>query len=169
MSFFSKLFRNSDSELAARGLPTKKELNPHGDPDGSYAERHFKGKTLSDAEIILGDGSALYYEDLMWMGPKAFSYYLPAALTYLMSDDSRDDDDTVNQLLGIFELRIKQGDSDIENSRETILKICRYVIENNDKFDIRDDYSKYDAQEHRYIGLAERYEILEDRLKGEKA
>src|SRR3981081_234663 len=79
-------------------LPTRDEINVHGSPDEESACEHFFGKTQAEAERLFRSNSAYYQEDLMWMGPRAFHFYLPAAASYVMSDAARGDGDFVSCL-----------------------------------------------------------------------
>jgi hypothetical protein len=72
-------------------LPTAREINPvPTDLDGKCAERHFLGKTLQQAEALFREASILYQEDLMFMGPIAFRFYVQAAISYIQSDAATD-------------------------------------------------------------------------------
>lgn len=66
------------AELAMVTLPTAEELNPYDDLDGRVACRHFLGKSLAEAEALFRENEIYYQEDLMWMGAKAFCFYVQA-------------------------------------------------------------------------------------------
>jgi len=67
-------------------LPTEREINPIAeDLDGQTAVRHFLGKSVDDIVAVLDEYSLAYQEDLMWMGPQAFCFYLPAFLQHFQS------------------------------------------------------------------------------------
>ena len=66
---------------------------PNGSLDEGSACKHFLGKTLTEAEALFREASLYYQEDLMWMGPRAFQFYLPAALNDLKSEAARGPND----------------------------------------------------------------------------
>lgn len=71
--------------------PTREEINVFDSLDERVACEHFLGKDLSQAEALFRENGALHQEDLMWMGPVAFAYYLPAACRYLASRAADED------------------------------------------------------------------------------
>ena len=83
-------------------LPTAKEINPYDDLDGQYAEKHFLGKTLDEAEALFRESSITYQEDLMFMGPVAFRFYVQAAINYVESESARGDSDMISCLQGYW-------------------------------------------------------------------
>lgn len=67
-------------------IPKEQEINPFPeDLDGQAAVRNFLGKSVDDAELMFREQSDFYGEDLMFMGPVAFRYYIPAACRYVRS------------------------------------------------------------------------------------
>jgi hypothetical protein len=55
-------------------LPKKDEINVYGSLDEKRATEHFLGKTLEQAKSLFRMNNLCYFEDLMWMGPKAFNF-----------------------------------------------------------------------------------------------
>jgi hypothetical protein len=70
-------------------LPTAEELNPFDDLDGRVACRHFLGKSLAEAEALFRENEIYYQEDLMWMGAKAFCFYVQAAMNYVRRERTK--------------------------------------------------------------------------------
>ena len=67
-------------------LPTRQDINPWNDEtDGQTACEHYLGKSLEEAEAMLHEDYWRYGEDLMYMGPVAFRFYLPAVAQVLRS------------------------------------------------------------------------------------
>jgi hypothetical protein len=65
-------------------LPTVEEINPVPENlDGQNAVRNFLGKSLDEAEALFRESSITYQEDLMFMGPPAFRFYVLAAINYI--------------------------------------------------------------------------------------
>jgi hypothetical protein len=65
-------------------LPTAEEI-ANDSLDGRYAIKHFLGKTLAEAEELFAEGCAhgiplTYTEDLYFMEPVGFRFYIRAAV-----------------------------------------------------------------------------------------
>ncbi len=59
-------------------LPTAAEINVYDSLDERYACKNFLGKNLGEAEELFRENALHYSEDLEWMGPVAFRYYIRA-------------------------------------------------------------------------------------------
>jgi hypothetical protein len=115
--------------------PTADELvgpPPHG-LDEKCAPKNFLGKTQIEARKMCQ--SAAVTEDFTYMAPAGLCYYLPAALSYLESDDSSGDWQFAHGLtcalstqVGIFGMR---GEPLI-----LIKEIAEYCDRNRSKFDL---------------------------------
>src|SRR5688572_183983 len=102
-------------------LPTAREINPiPEDLDGQCAEQHFLAKSLEEAEALFREASIVYQEDLMFMGPIAFRFYVQAAINYIQSESSTGDADIIYCLTGILEHRL-------ENEAEELLPIAEQL------------------------------------------
>lgn len=107
-------------------LPTESEINPIPDDlDGQVAVKHFLGKTVQDAVAMFADNSLVYQEDLMWMGPKAFCFYLPAVLKHFRQES---DPDLVASIASVLEFRLEHDATDIRPSFPTIAAICAHLL-----------------------------------------
>ncbi|GMU81056.1 MAG: hypothetical protein AMXMBFR47_09270 [Planctomycetota bacterium] len=71
------------------GLPTREEINVYDSLDERVAVEHFLGRTLDEAEYLFCENPLRYFEDLMWMGPIAFRFYVIAAIRYLTRSPRR--------------------------------------------------------------------------------
>ena len=69
------------------------------------AAAHFLGKSIEEAELLFREDSARYQEDLMWMGPRAYEYYVEAARRYAASAHAADDAEFVDALAEIVRFR----------------------------------------------------------------
>src|SRR6185437_15714897 len=58
-------------------LPTAEEINVFDSLDELDAVEHFLGKDLEQAQSLFRENFLRYQEDLMFMGPKAFQFYVP--------------------------------------------------------------------------------------------
>ena len=121
--------RKRSSSSQASGLPTAREINPYDDLDGRDAERHFLGKTLDEAFALFSSGFYRYQEDLMFMGPVAFRYYLPAAVRHVESapDCSIPSDDEL--LLCVLKFHWEWEREELAPLRELISAYCRGALE----------------------------------------
>lgn len=115
-------------------LPTKDEINVHNSLDEITACEHFFNKTLLEAEELFRENSSYYQEDLMWMGPRAFNFYLRSVINYLQSDNSAGDDHLIDCLYEIFVFRSKEKEFLL--AIDNVNKLIDYVINNYKKFDI---------------------------------
>jgi hypothetical protein len=136
-------------------LPRREDINVHDSLDEISASDHFYGKTLEEAEALFREDAYRYQEDLMWMGPRAFAFYLPAVSSYLRSDDSAGDDALVDALYNIFEFRM--AETEFPLASDTVRRIVDYVVEHFEKFAV--DTSIYGD-------LLDRYRKLQARLEG---
>jgi hypothetical protein len=139
-------------------LPTANEINPTGDSlDGKHAERMFLGKTLEEAEGLFRENSLFYQEDLMFMGPMGFRYYVFAAINYLRSGASEGDSDMASSFAGLLEQRVKFELKELSPIAGDLASICRYMVDN---------YGKFKVAAHIYGDVRSRYAALEQIFLG---
>ena len=124
------------------------------DLDGWHAWETFGGRTLEEAYAIFSQNALAYQEDLMWMAPKPFCFYLPIALRYLESEQSRGDSDIINCLASDIDFHFEKG-HDISDAFSCIKIICDQVLTH---------YSKYDVNEEIYGDLRQQYEALRRKI-----
>lgn len=108
-------------------LPSRDEINVHDSLDERSACDSFLGKTLEQAEALFHENSLDYQEDLMWMGPTAFCFYLPAFLNYLRSDSATDAD--LSGLAMILEYRLENDATALPPIAPQVVSICRYILD----------------------------------------
>lgn len=87
-------------------LPTAAEINIHDDFDEQWAVKNFLGRSLEEAQDLFAENFLFYSEDLMWMGPVAFCYYVRAAIAFLLSPSAKGHADSVGTFCMILEFRI---------------------------------------------------------------
>lgn len=117
-------------------LPTREEINVHDSPDERSACERFLGKTLPQAEALFRENALLVQEDLMFMGPRAFCYYVQAAIGYIESDDSSGDADMINCFAGILEHRREQGAGDLSSVAPRLASVCAHIVADYDRFEV---------------------------------
>jgi hypothetical protein len=136
-------------------LPTREDIVVYGMLDELTACEHFLGKSLDDAEQLFRDNSAFYQEDLMWMGPVAFRFYVEAAIRYLRSPAAKGDDAMVSCLAAIIQFRLEYEPREVVPVAPQLHSICDYIDRNWDKFDVNPEI---------YVGRRERYKALQQTL-----
>jgi hypothetical protein len=116
-------------------LPTAKEINPVPENlDGRCAERHFLGKTLEEAEALFRESSITYQEDLMFMGPSAFRFYVHAVINYVRSETATGDSDIISCFASILEHRLEFEADELPPVAPQLASICAYILQRYDKF-----------------------------------
>jgi hypothetical protein len=117
-------------------IPTFEEINVYDTLDERVAVTNFLGKDRQAAEALFRENFVYYQEDLMWMGPKAFCYYLPAALAYVVSDESNIGSTELSMLLNVIEFQLRYN----EEAIAPVFPALRYGIDELlDSFDRFDD------------------------------
>ena len=135
--------------------PSERDINVYNSLDEITARDHFLDKTIEEAEELFRENSAVYQEDLMWMGPRAFHYYLPAVINYLKSEHAAGDDHLIHCLHEIIRFRSEQeGLSSL--ATDPVLELVDYVI---------DSYAKFDVDAVAYGDVLGKYEKLKTELE----
>jgi len=116
-------------------LPTREEINVHDSLDERSACRNFFGKTLDEAEGLFRENFLYFQEDLMWMGPVAFRFYVSAAIRYLQSEKSKGDSDAVNCFVGLLEFRWENDSEEVQPIASELAAALNYLVENRKKFE----------------------------------
>jgi hypothetical protein len=114
-------------------LPTEADINVFDSLDERSAVRNFLGKTIDEAEAMFRENAFYPCEDLMWMGPKAFCFYVTSAIRYLESDASAGDSDAVNCFVGTVEHRLSFSDA-IEPSFPALREAMRFLLDHWDRY-----------------------------------
>ena len=115
-------------------MPTKAEINVKDTLAEQAACEHFLGKSLPEAEALLCGDSFLYQEDLLWMGPRAFRYYIQAAVQYVVSPASQNDAEFTTCLATILQTRLVQKSPEYAPIASTLSTLCEYILGNPEKF-----------------------------------
>ncbi len=136
-------------------LPTEEEINVFDSLDERVAVKHFLGKDLAQATSLFRENFLRYQEDLMWMGPIAFQFYVRAAIEYLLSEDADNDADAVNTFCGLIEFRLKNDASEIAAAKTIMREGIRLILEG---------FDRYGCAHEVYADIAKRYRELLSRL-----
>ncbi len=102
--------QRSTSQMNTR-LPSAEEINVFDSLDERSAVEHFLGKDLEQAEALFRED--LYWEDLMWMGPIAFRFYVSAAINYLLSDEAENDAYAASSFCSLIGFRLDHKPADV--------------------------------------------------------
>ena len=136
-------------------LPNANDINVDNSLDEQWAMKNFLGKTIADAEALFRENDLHYLDDLNWMGPKAFCYYVPAAISYLMSESADGASDAVNFFHGIVDNRLLHQRADIVPVIPALHEAVQYVL---------DRWAKFHVDPEIYGGLKQKYARLLGRL-----
>jgi len=127
-----------------RPPPTLLEISPSGDQcdwDTATAIKHFLGKSQEDAFHLFVGATLGHFEDLMYMGPVAFVYYLEPAVRYIESEP----------LGGAFcaaefgflalpiEGQLRDHPEIIPDCCETVKRFCNHVLNHWDRHEIDEE------------------------------
>lgn len=83
-------------------LTSKLDFDPYGgNLDALEAWKEFGGLSLQEAKVKFAGNPFKYSEDFMFMGPKAFAYYLPALIDSLKTALSSEQTAAVFPILGL--------------------------------------------------------------------
>lgn len=137
-------------------LPTRSEIADENDLDGSHAINSFYGKTLKEAEALIAQGCRdsnplTYTEDLLWMEPVGFRFYVRAAIAVCLSDDATGECDFISSMAGTISLWDQQHPGELAPCARLLADFCSAVVT---------QFERYDADPGIYTGLREKYEHL---------
>ena len=143
-------------------LPSMDDIKFYGMPEEEYAIKHFYGKNIEEASALFFESSMTYQEDLLYMGPNAFFYYINSIKPYILSAEGWDDDCFVMCVLGIFENRLKHEPNFrdlLECHKESILEILLIFKKNIENENFPDSFTNvYDI--YNYANFPERLSRL---------
>jgi len=116
-------------------IPTREDINVYDSLDERTACDHFLDKNLEEAEDLFRQNSQYYQEDLMWMGPRAFRYYINAAINYLQSESASGDSDVLLWFGGILGFWLKFYKHELVPVARQLAPACRFLLEHWNRFD----------------------------------
>jgi len=115
-------------------IPTRREINLGNSLDEQCACEHFLGKNPREAEKLFAESFSFYQEDLMWMGPVAFRYYVRAAINYIKSDASSGDPE-VWSLRCPLEYLLEIDPDSLLPIAGLLEDACEYLLNHQSKFE----------------------------------
>jgi hypothetical protein len=135
-------------------LPNREEINVHDSLDERSACKNFLGKNLDEAEAMFRENFLHYQEDLMWMGPVAFQFYVLAAIRYIRGNKSKGDSDAISCFLGLLQFRLEWEPESLRPVAGELTQACKFVAEHFDRFyvddeidgDLRQEFEKMSRQ-----------------------
>ena len=125
---------NGFSRMAA-SPPTAGEINVFDSLDERCAVENFLGKDLEQAQALFRENFLYYQEDLMWMGPIAFRFYVPAAINYLLSKDADYDADAASSFCGLIEFHLDSDTAEIAPVGPTIREGVLGILMDFDRYE----------------------------------
>jgi len=138
--------------------PAEGDINLYDSLDERVAVANFLGKTVADAARLIASNPMRYQEDLMWMGPAAFNYYIDAVDDYVCGPQAAGQSDFIDALAAVLEFRLKHDGSEIDGA-----KVGRLVDH------ILDRYSDYEIESPAHPDLEGRYRRLRQLARGPRA
>jgi hypothetical protein len=124
--------------------------------DDRHAVKMFLGKTLDEAEEMFRRNFLFFQEDLTYMRPVAFRFYVLAAIRYLVSAASTGDSDAASTFCHVLEQRFTRDPEALKPIAEIILDTIRRVL---------DGFARYDCSSEIYGDVQARYRKIEHELK----
>ena len=136
-------------------IPARDEINVYDSLDERVACDHFLGKSLEQAEALFREISLYYQEDLMWMGPTAFRFYVQSYINYLQNDSAADDID-IRCFASILEHRMGVEAAELIAIAPLLAIACRAITNRYDEYSIKPETDD---------DLILQFELLEQRIR----
>lgn len=115
-------------------LPTAQDIDPEDSLDGGIACQHFLGKSLGGAQALFRENPLYYVEDLIWMGPVGFRFYVLALISHLQSEAAVGDAELIDRWVGLLEFRLEQEAAELMPVAFQLAGACGYVAEHRERF-----------------------------------
>jgi hypothetical protein len=141
-------------------LPTRKDINVYNSLDEQSAEKAFLGKELKEAEVMFREGFLSYQEDLMWMGPRAFCFYVQAAIAYLLSPASARDCEAVGSFPLSVEFQLEHYQDQLGPITDPLRNAVAAILSEFDRYDCGGECCNLETR----LQLRARYERLHELL-----
>lgn len=98
------------------------------------AVKHFLGKNLGEAEALFRENALYYQEDLMFMGAKAFRFYVSAYVGYIRSEAAERNASAIHGLIALLEYRLDDEPQELTAVAKDLCAACEYIVEHYDKY-----------------------------------
>lgn len=131
--------------------PTAEDINVFDTLDERSALEHFLGKNTAEAEALFRENFIHYSEDLMWMGHRAFCFYIAPAVNYVLSPEADGDSDAANCFHGCVQFRVEHDPEGIRPA----LPLLRDAVAT-----LASDLGRFEIDPAIYGDLAAKYRVL---------
>lgn len=108
-------------------LPTADEINVYDSLDEREACKNYLGKSLGEVRLMLDSGIGNYWEDLAWMGPKAFEFYLPTVIDVVHAAIDVCETSVYSDFLCLMQVRLVLDPGSLCELRDTLRGICQKI------------------------------------------
>lgn len=140
---------------SAERLPTREEIADDR-LDGFYAIKHFHGKSLAEAEEMFAEAARTrnpltLTEDLSWMEPIGFRFYIQAAIRFALSESAAGESLLIDGLAGTISLWHEHHSGELIPCARLLAEFCGTVVQ---------QFDRYDADPEIFVGLREEYQRL---------
>ena len=115
-------------------LPTSEEINVFDSLDERCAVKNFLGKDLEQARSLFRENFLRYQEDLMFMGPIAFRFYVAAAISYLLGEESASDSDAASSFCGLIAFRLDYEPAEIAPAGSILREGIRGILQGFNRY-----------------------------------
>jgi hypothetical protein len=133
--------------MTPNALPTKEEINPIPEClDGQWAVELFLDKTVEEAETMFQQG--IGWEQLNYLGPVAFRFYLPAAINYLHRELPNTDPPTISWFAYVIDSWL---DYQVNELKPVASALCRLFEEYLDRYSRFEEHDAMASQALEYF------------------
>jgi hypothetical protein len=140
-------------------IPTKKEINPYDDLDAIEACKTFFGKDLVAAEKMFEARPSGYADDLLFMGPVAFRYYVRAAIRFLLNESATGQAGLINSFCCALHCRWENDLEELRPVAGQLAHACGYIAEHFD------EYNLVPKTEEEWAQLRQAHQKVDDRSR----
>jgi len=106
-------------------LPTASEINVYDTLDEREACKNYLGKSVEEVRQMLASGIGNYWEDLAWMGPNAFHFYLPIVIEAVRIAIDKSESDHLGEFLTLVECRIVLDSDSLLPCASELIDVCQ--------------------------------------------
>ncbi|WP_459556127.1 hypothetical protein [Lacunimicrobium album] len=116
-------------------LPTEDEINPIPENlDGQCAVRNFLGKTRQQIFDEFGENGYYWTEDLMFMGPVAFCFYITPAVDYVVR--SRCYGGMIHAMTLTIQSRLEWGADEIREAFPDLVRFAEHALDHYETYEL---------------------------------
>lgn len=124
-------------------LPTPDDFEVDGCLDAQDALTNFEGKSLDEAAAMFLASWNEHATDLMFMGPRAFAYYVRAAAQAIESGKAFGDaGEAIDALEGVLVFKLQHHDwsaPPLSSTVPALRSLCAFVLEEFERFKVPAD------------------------------